>query len=93
MASKTGYLTKKSGTQLRESNGKRVMKKLNFMNYVTKKRFFVLTGASLMYHRHHRKLDDPTSSKVCVVFVWCVCVFIKVCVSCSNVTNEEMTLT
>ena len=75
VASKTGYLTKKSGTELRESNGKRVMKKIKFMNYVvTKKRFFVLTGASLMYHRDHRKLDDPTSSKVCVVFVWCVCV-------------------
>ena len=94
VASKTGYLMKNSGTELRESNGKRVMKKIKFMNYATKKRFFVLTGASFMYHRDHRKLDDPTSSKVCVVvFVWCVCVFIEVCVSCSNVTNEEMTLT
>ena len=76
VASKTGYLTKKSGRELRESNGKRVMKKIKFMNYVTKKRFFVLTGASLMYHRDHRKLDDHTSSKVCVVFVWCVCAYL-----------------
>ncbi|CAN0043227.1 unnamed protein product, partial [Ascophyllum nodosum] len=62
VASKTGYLMKKSGTELRESNGKGVMK-IKLMNYVTKKRFFVLTGASLMYHRDHRNLDDPTSSK------------------------------
>ena len=87
VASKTGYLMKKSGTELRESNGKGVIK-IKFMNnYVTKKRFFVLTGASLMYHRDHRKLDDPTSSKVCVVFVWCVCVYLLKCV-CRAQTSQ-----
>ncbi|CBJ33808.1 hypothetical protein Esi_0621_0001 [Ectocarpus siliculosus] len=33
------------------------------MNYVSKKRFFVLTGESLLYHHDHKNLDDPLNSK------------------------------
>ncbi|CAM9324323.1 unnamed protein product, partial [Ectocarpus sp. 13 AM-2016] len=62
VASKTGYLTKKSGTaQGGAKNGG--IGKIKFMNYVAKKRFFVLTGESLMYHHDHKNLDDQLNSK------------------------------
>ena len=61
VASKTGYLMKKSGASMGAKHG---MGKIKFMNYVAKKRFFVLTGTSLMYHHDHRNLDDSLNSKV-----------------------------
>lgn len=58
---KSGYLMKrasKTRTELSNSLGK-----IKFLNYVTKRRFFVLTGTSLAYHHDHRNLDDPLHSK------------------------------
>ena len=86
VASKTGYLTKKSSTS-RQAAGKGAgIGKIKFLNYVSKKRYFVLTGQSLMYHHDHNKLDDPLHSKVCasvcasVCVCVCVCVCVRVCV-------------
>lgn len=61
MAMKSGYLVKrasKTPTELSNNLGK-----IKFLNYVSKRRFFVLTGTTLAYHHDHRNLDDPLHSK------------------------------
>lgn len=79
VASKTGYLTKKSSTS-RQAAGKGAgIGKIKFLNYVSKKRYFVLTGQSLMYHHDHNKLDDPLHSKVCASVCASVCVCASAC--------------
>lgn len=73
VASKTGYLSKKSSTSQQAAAKGAGIGKIKFLNYVSKKRYFVLTGESLMYHHDHAKLDDPLHSKVFYGVCGCIC--------------------
>lgn len=68
---KTGYLMKRASKLMGDNNQ---LGKIKFLNYVMKRRFFVLTGTTLAYHHDHKNLDDSLNSKVCVnrlVFGFC----------------------